>query len=186
MANELRIEHGGRSYTLKSKLITGELIDAVTPVREKMKQAAQGPALVQAALVDDRIFEFIDPLTGDMRAGITQEQLIAFMRTNRQLMQAVTMPTVTLGTDANGRRLMAELIQISVDRTQFSAELNQDIDSQHFTQSVAKPQPTVADGDEPVERVPEYEVKEVSTFWKTFPIDTMIEYVESFCKRARI
>lgn len=180
---ELRIEHGGRSYLLKSKSITGELIDQVTPIREKMKSTAQGPALMQAALSDDRIFEYIDPLSGDIRAGVTQEDLITFARSNRSLMQALSMPTITLTTDKGGRKLMAELIQITVDRSQFSAELTADVDSQHFEERVAKP----TAHDELGEPLPqEYETKEVSAFWKTFPLDVMIEYVESFCKRARI
>lgn len=180
---ELRLEHGGRSYVLKSKQITGELIDQVSPIREQMKIAAQQPALMQAALSDERIFEYVDPVTGGIRDGKTQEDLLAFMRTNRALMQAVNMPTITLGTDANGRKLMASLIQITVDRGLFSEELKTDIDSQCFTQVTAKP---VA-YDELGEPLPkEYDTIEVSAFWNTFPIDVMIEYVESFCKRARI
>lgn len=180
---ELRIEHGGRSYLLKSKSITGELIDQVTPIREKMKEAAQQPAIMQAALQDERIFEFVDPVTGGIREGKTQEDFIGLMRTNRALMQAVSTPTVTLATDKDGRKLMAELLQITVDRSLFSAELTADVDSQHFEERVAKP----TAHDELGEPLPqEYETKEVSAFWKTFPLDVMIEYVESFCKRARI
>lgn len=185
MANELKIEHAGKTYVLKSKMINGELIDAVTPVRAVMVQHAQAPALMQAALSDDKIFEFVDPISGAIRDNITTEQLVEFARSNRQLMQALQTPTVNLATHAQGRKVMAELIQITVDRSLFSKELIEAIDSQHFTKIVAKPLPEVVDGDA-TERVQEYDTTPTSDFWKTFPVDVMIEYTETFCKRARI
>jgi hypothetical protein len=185
---DIRIDHAGKHYVLKPKTITGEVIDLVTPIRQKMKEHSQTPALIEAALEDDQIFSLVDVNTGNLREGVTQEQIIELTRTNRKLMKVLAMPTVNLTTDPQGRKLMAELIQVTVDRGQFSKELSEDIDSQHFTK--VTPQQDIVEMDEEgneIGRTPqEPVVVEATEFWKQFPVDVMIEYTETFCKRARI
>lgn len=186
--SELRITHNQREYVLKHKLITGELIDAVTPIREKMRREGQSRALIQAALESDELFNLIDPQTGDLREGVSQEALITHVRSNRAMLKIFTMPTVDWMTNPVGRSLMAEVMQVTLDRSKFSAELNSDIDSPCRTvvKNVIKKDEDGrdmidADGVPVLEPVVE---SETSAFWKTFPVEVMSEYVETFCRRA--
>jgi hypothetical protein len=174
MDNDIRIAFDGQEYTLAPKTITGELIDAVTPIRARMKQYSQGLTLIEAALNNDELFELIDPRTGNLRPGVSEEALRAVALKDRELMKLIAMPTIALTTDANGRMLMAEIIQVTVDRTGLPEALCEAIDSQHYTAPAS-------DG-------PKKKTKAVamSQFWAQFPVDKMIDYVETFCRRARI
>lgn len=166
----IRIDFEGKNYELKPKTITGELIDAVAPIRARMKQYAQGLALIEAAINNEELFALIDPMTGAMRPGVTEEQLREIAFKDRELMKVFAMPTATLTTDAAGRRTMAEIIQVTVDRKNLSAELCEAIDSQCYT----------------VPATEEAEAVPTSPFWLGFPVDAMMDYVETFCRRARI
>ena len=182
----ITLEHNGKAYTLKSRVITAELIDQVTPIREKMREKAQGKALMAVALENEAIFELIDPLTGDMREGITPEAILEFARRTPALMRALSVPTIDLHTDAVGVGLMAKMLAVTVDRTSLSEELKADLDSNpiatvkkvtrvHIDEETGESTTVVDDLKEPR-----------SEFWSQFPIQTLIDYTETFCRRARI
>lgn len=174
--NSIRIDFEGKNYELKPKTITGELIDAVTPIRASMKQYSQGVALIEAAIENEELFELIDPMTGAMRPGVTDEQLRTVAFKDRKLMKLFAMPTANLTTDAVGRKLMAEIVQVTVDRTNLSEALCAAIDSQHFNQPAT----------EATKKAKKTEAIPASPFWLSFPVDAMMDYVETFCRRARI
>lgn len=175
-ATSIRIDFEGKNYELKPKTITGELIDAVAPIRARMKQYSQGIALIEAAIENEELFELIDPMTGSMRPGVSDEQLRTVAFKDRKLMKLFAMPTAQLTTDAVGRKLMAEIVQVTVDRTNLSQGLCEALDSQHYHKDAVAPTDEEAGTD----------AVQTSSFWLTFPVDLMMDYVESFCQRARI
>lgn len=165
MSNTIRIEHDGKSYELKPKTITGGLLEEIAPIRAQQKALSQALEIQQAAMDDPEIFALIDPTTGDLRDGYTQVELMAVMARNPRLLKAIQAPTTELQTTPEGIDLMAQIIRATVDRAKFSEGLSKDIDSASLTKGKATKR---------------------SEFWTNFDVTVMMDYVESFCRRARI
>lgn len=187
--SELRIEFQNdgeekpKSYVLKHKVITGALLDEVIPIRKRMTDKSMQAELIDLALQNESIFEIVDPMTGGFRSNLSQEEIVRLAQKHRDLIKAVKNPTTNLHTDAEGRALMCEVIQLTADRTAFSEGLSAAFDSP-VVDVVEKVKAAKKKGAE--QEVVEKVVAETSTFWKTFPVEVMIEYVETFCARARI
>lgn len=168
MSNAIRIDFEGKSYELKPKTITGALLEEIAPIRDRQRSLSQMAEITQAALEDDTIFRLIDPTTGALREDVTQADFMSVMANNPKLLKAVQAPTIALQTTAEGIALMAEIVATTVDTSKMPASLVDALAS-------AK-QDSTTNG----------EAMKRSEFWSNFDVTVMIDYVESFCRRARL
>lgn len=168
MSNTIRIDFEGKSYELKPKTITGALLEEIAPIRAKQRNLSQMQEITQAAMEDASIFALVDPTSGGLREDVSQADFVAAMSKNAKLLKAVQAPTIELHTSADGIALMADIIRKTVDRSKFSRELDNAIDS--------PAEDTITNG----------EAMKRSEFWSNFDVTVMIDYVETFCRRARI
>jgi hypothetical protein len=174
MENPLRIEHEGKSYELKPGRITPELIDKVRVLKSNSRNIDMKDAQAELAK-DPEAVALVDLTAMRMRDGVTVEQLASVLQKHPKVIAALNQPGGQFSTDASGRSTMAEIIQMTVDRTGFPDSLKAGLDSPYGKMSVEKV------GDEHA-----FKTDEMSEFWQQFDVITMLDYCEFFCQRARI
>lgn len=183
-AERFTVQYEGKVYTLRPRRLTGELLDTVQPIHNRIVARAQGVQLQKAVARFPKVLQHVElDDTGALTFPEENKGAVrAMLAESPELAQAIFAPTAKLETTPEGRALMFELIATTVDREALPGKLCEALDSEKRDRP-AVPAKVDSDG---VELEPEREAVQASDFWRGFDLETALGYCEFFLSRARL